>query len=106
MLEDIKILLSITDDSKDNILNIYIRRAIKQIIGYKKNQTLINEAYVTTNYSDAVVDMVVKAYQNKGKENVKSQTQGERSITYSDGSTFIITDSIENLIGYPYLKMM
>lgn len=104
MLEDIKILLDIKDNSKDTILNIYIRKAMILIKNYLNNSTFDDE-YIQNNFQDAIIDIVVNAYNTKGKENIKSITQGARSVTYSDGTIFAISDNVKALLPTPYIKM-
>lgn len=104
LLEDIKILLEINDYSKDNLLNLYIRRAIT-VIKYYINNDSFDDSHIEQNYPDAIIEIVVLAYRNKGKENVKSITQGARSVTYSDGTTFAITDVVKAILPQPFIKM-
>lgn len=104
LLEDIKILLEITDNTKDVLLNLYMRRAITIIKNYINNDNFTQD-YIEQNYSDAIIELVVMAYRNKGKENIKSTSQGARSVTYTDGSTFSITESVKTLLPTPYLRM-
>lgn len=110
MLEDIKTLLDITDNLKDSILNIYIKRAVTLIKNYLNNDSFDN-SYIQDNFQDAVIELVYNAYISKGKENIQSENQGSRSITYktvtsySDGSTFMITNNIALLLPVPYIRM-
>lgn len=104
MLEDIKTLLEINDTSKDAILNIYIRKATTLIKKYLNNSNF-DDTYIQTNFSDAIIDIVVNAYNFKGKENIKSITQGARSVTYADNTAFCITDSVANLLPIPFIRM-
>lgn len=110
MIDDIKTLLGIEDNSRDGILNIYIRRAVTLIKGYLNNSRFDN-AYIQDNFQDAIIELVYNAYILKGKENIQTETQGSRSITYktvtsyADGSTFAITDTIANLLPMPYVRI-
>ncbi len=105
MLEDIKILLEINDNSKDTILNIYIRKATTLIKNRYRNNPNFDDIYIQSNFQDAIIDIVVNAYNIKGKENIKAITQGARSVTYSDNTAFCITDSVANLLPTPYARM-
>ncbi|AAO36100.1 hypothetical protein DP149_10225 [Clostridium tetani] len=104
MLKDIKILLNINDNSKDSILNIYIRKATTLIQNYLNNYNFKSD-YIQANFKDAIIDIVVSAYNFKDNKNIKSKTQGARSITYADNTAFTITDSVANLLPMPYVKM-
>lgn len=104
LLEDVKILLEINDTSKDGLLNLYIRRSVTIIKNYLNNDNFTKE-YIEQNYSDAIIELVIMTYRNKGKENIKSTSQGARSVTYTDGSTFAITESVKTLLPLPYVRM-
>ncbi|WP_050607260.1 phage head-tail connector protein [Clostridium niameyense] len=101
MLEDLQILIPNADTA---ILNIYIRKAITLIQNYLNNQNFTFD-YIQTNFQDAIIDIVVNAYNFKDNKNIKSMTQGARSITYSDNTAFAITDSVANLLPMPYIRM-
>lgn len=104
MLEDIKELLSIKDVSKDKILNIYIRKATTLIKSYLNNDEFTSE-YIQQNFKDAIIDIVVNAFNLKDNKNIKALTQGSRSVTYADNTAFAITDSVANLLPMPYIRM-
>lgn len=105
MLEDIKTLLGVADE---NILNIYIRKAITVIKNYLTNDSFDND-YIQSNFSDAIIELVVKAYNvNKNtKDGIKQEQQGSRNIVYKDNSSaFVIDDSVKRLLPLPYAKLM
>lgn len=104
MLEDIKVLLDIKDSSKDNLFHIYIRRAITTIQNYLNNDKF-TKAYIEENFQDAIIEIVVNAYKMKDTDNKKSKTQGDRSETYFDNTSFCITESVANLLPPPYIRM-
>lgn len=104
MLEDIKILLDIKDSSKDNVLSVYVRRAIAIIQNYLNNDKLTKE-YIEENFQDAIIAIVENAYYAKDSKNIKSIAQGNRSITYAENTAFYITDDIANLLPTPYMRM-
>lgn len=108
IIDDIKTLLEITDTSKDNILNIYIRKSTTVIKNYLNNSTF-DDAYIQANFADAIIELVVSAYNVKQntKDGVKQEQQGSRNIVYKDNnSIFAIDDSIKNLLPLPYVKLM
>lgn len=96
VLDDVKILLN-ADDSKDPILNLYIRKADTLISNYL-NITVDAEA----SYPDAVIEYVVLCYRKKGNEGLKQFGQGSRSGTYEDN----LPASVKALLPLPSIKMM
>ncbi|SHH36210.1 phage head-tail connector protein [Clostridium grantii] len=82
ILEEVKIILDITDYSKDELLNIYIRKSKQMIKQYLNTNETLEE--IESNYVDAIEELVVYMYRIKGKENIKSMAQGSRSVTYAD----------------------
>jgi hypothetical protein len=106
LLQDIETILgkSIEFTDEEDNFKLYIRRAITIIKNYLNNPTFTNE-YIEANFPDAIIEIVVFAYRNKGQENIKSTSQGARSITYSDGSVFAISDSVRQLLPHPYIRM-
>lgn len=109
MLDDIKTLLEITDTSKDNLLNIYIRKSTTAIKNYLNNDNF-DDTYVQLNFQDAITEMVVDSYsisqKIKNRRGIKQDTQGPRTTVYKDDTqTFLINDTIKNLLPRPYLKL-
>lgn len=110
IIDDIKALLDIdiADVSKDSILNIYIKRAITLIKNYLNNPTYTVD-YIQANFNDAIIELVVNAYNVKKntKDGIKQEQQGSRNVVYKDNNTaFVIDDSIKNLLPLPYAKLM
>lgn len=112
VLDDVKILLGIDvlDLSKDTTLTIFKNRAITFVKNYLKN-SIYDAIYIEANFADALVELVYNAYSLKGKENIQSESQGSRSITYkgftsyADGSTFTITQDVKALLPLPSIRM-
>lgn len=104
MIEDINILIGIKDSSKDDLVSIYIKRAIKTIENYLNNEKFTKE-YIEENFQDAIIAIVENAYNLKDNKNIKSVTQGNRSVTYAENTAFYITNDIVNLLPKPYVKM-
>jgi hypothetical protein len=111
LLDDIKTLLGISDISRDDLLNIYIRKAKTLITTYLQipteaytdyTGTVIEPIDVTVNYPDACIEYAIECYRKKGNEGVKSFGQGSRSGTYEDG----LSESVKSLLPSPYIKMM
>lgn len=100
VLDDVKIIKNISDNSKDNLINIYIRRAetlIKKHLNLKDGTENIQEAY-----PDAVICYVIECLTRKGNENLKQFQQGSRSGTYESG----LSKEVINLLPVPYTRMM
>ncbi|WP_158735148.1 head-tail connector protein [Alteribacillus sp. YIM 98480] len=77
-LTNIKLIIGISDDSKDDLLNLYISRAESFVKQYCNIEEL-NEVQ-----SAIVEDMTVYLYRNNGIENISSESKGSLSETYRD----------------------
>lgn len=96
MLEDIKTLLGITDYSKDDLINLYIRKAqtaIKNYININITDYLI--------YQDAIIEYAVISFNKKGNEGLKQFTQGSRSGSYNED----LPESVKVLLPLPSIKL-
>ena len=109
-LSDIKEVLGIleTDTSKDNLLNIYIRKGTTLITNYMNAPDIpitdpptlpVDVAVV---YIDALVEYVTLCYRKKGNEGIKSFGMGSSSGTYEDG----LSESVKVLLPSPYVRMI
>lgn len=106
MLEDIKTLIGVTTDKEDSKLNIYIKMAVALIKKYLNNDQF-DDSYIEENFSIAITLIVTNAYECKksgDKGNIKSTTQGQRSITYGDDKAFTMTDDIKAILPAPYIQ--
>lgn len=108
LLDSIKLALSITDTSKDNLLNLYIDKATLIIFNYL-NDDSIDKEYIKNNFSLAINELVVSAYnKNKNLQNkgIKAITQGQRAITYSGDASalFTIDSDVADLLPKPKVK--
>lgn len=106
LVEEIKALsnVDITDSSQDVIIGIYIKRAVICIKNYLNNDKYTKE-FIQNEFQEAIVCLVVNMLDKKGKENIKSTTQGSRSVTYTDTTSFSVTDEIANLLPTPSARM-
>ncbi|MBE2926592.1 head-tail connector protein [Anoxybacillus flavithermus] len=77
-LENVKTLLGISDNSQDDLLNLYISRA-EQFV-----KTYCNIEEIPTELNSVMEDIAVFRYRMNGIENVKSETKGSLSETYRD----------------------
>ena len=84
MLEQIKILLGITDTESDALLGIMIDDAKSAIISYLNRKDFPQEL------NFAIREMVVKAYKESTLDGVASIERGDTSISYTaiDSSYF------------------
>lgn len=76
MLEQIKLLLGITDDSKDSILSLLIEQATEEALTYTHQKS-------TDTLLAAIVNMVVYNFNRIGTEGVDSEGYSGVSFTYS-----------------------
>lgn len=107
MLENIKTLLGITTDKEDTKINIYISMA-KEIIKKYLNNESFDDSYIEENFSMAIILIVTNAYEckkNGNAGNIKSISQGSRSITYGEDKAFCINDDVKALLPAPYIKL-
>ena len=106
MLDDIKVLLNINSDKEDVKLKLYIKIAVTLIKEYLNNDNF-NDSYIEENFNMAIVIIVCNAYEFKksgSSGNIKSMTQGGRSITYGNDKGFYITDEIKQMLPTPFVK--
>lgn len=79
MLEKLKILLGITDDSKDQLLELIIDKAKTSIINYTHNQACITKPEV----EPIILDLAVINYNRIGTEGLDSESFSGVSYHYS-----------------------
>lgn len=78
-LEEIKIRLNIENNEKDKILNSYLNQAKEKIINYCNITSIPKELKYT------LISIAIELYRyNNGELQISSETQGNRSVTYSD----------------------
>lgn len=92
VLDDIKVLKNITDESKDAQINLLIRKAVTVIKNY-----LQSDIDAENLYPDAVIEYVIFSLNKKGNEGLKQFSQGSRSGTYEDG----IPQTVKALLPLP-----
>lgn len=90
VLESVKTVLDITDDSKDKLLNIYINNATDFIYDY----TNLKEIPVTLN--STIIDMAIFQYRSRELENVSSENIGNVSYTFTTDYPSTITDRLNS----------
>lgn len=96
-LESIKIRLSISDTSKDNLLNLLLDDAEQEILDYTNRTELIESMYGIQR------ELVIVYYNRMGDEGINSRSEGGVSVSYSTD----IPDSIKaRLNQYRRLKIV
>lgn len=77
MLENIKLLLGLTDDdSKDAILMVLIERAINEAKNYTHNDSIVG-------YENVINDMVIYQFNRLGTEGLDAETYSGVKFEYS-----------------------
>ena len=105
MLEELKLLLGISDTSKDDLLELLLTRAEKLALRtmYPFEDDL-DEIVLSSKYDDWLVSCAKEMYQNLGSENVKAYSENGLSITYTELSSGISKDLLSQLtprVGVP-----
>lgn len=78
MLTEIKLLLSITDDSQDELLNTLIKYAVMDATAYT------GKTDIETQWPSVIVKMVIYNYNRLGTEGLSSESYSSVSYTYND----------------------
>jgi len=79
MLERIKLLLNITDDSKDALLNELIDNATEFAQNYINNDDALD------NLTGTIIAMVIYDYNRMGTEGLSSENYSGMSFSYTAG---------------------
>lgn len=95
VLENVKIILELEENEKDDLLNIYIQNAQDFIMDYTKMKE------IPESLNSIIVEMVVFQFRQKGVENIISEGKGGLSETF-------ITEYPNNIINRlkPYKRML
>ena len=78
MLEDIKLLLNLTDDSKDDLLNLLIEQAVEYAQNYTRRDDIVDISEAT------IKQMVVYLFNRQGTEGLKSESYSGVSYNYEN----------------------
>ncbi len=76
MLEKVKVLLGLTNNSKDDLLTILIEQAIEEAIAYTHNDCV-------DELNTSIIQMVVYKYNRLGTEGVENEGYSGVSFSYS-----------------------
>lgn len=88
MLDLIKMLLNVSDNSKDAILNHYLEKSVLSIKKY------CNIDEIPEEYNTSVVDLAMFYYKNRNDLGITQQSQGSRSKTLEKGIPEVIKASL------------
>ena len=97
MLENIKLLLNITDDKHDNIIELYMCKVENLILEYCNinKLTLALERFVEDKVVSIVKPLVTGGTQNTGE--IKSISRGDTKIEYNVGEAVQTSSNGVNL---------
>ena len=76
MLNNIKLLLGITDSSKDELLNLLIEQSQEEAVNYTNNEDIAS-------LKNAILSMVVFKYNRLGSEGVDRESYSGVTFDYS-----------------------
>ena len=97
MLENIKLLLNITDEKHDNMILLYISKVSTMIVDYCNVNELTEglESFIEDKVVSIMKPLVTGGTQNTGE--IKSITRGDTKIEYNVGEAIISTSNGVNL---------
>lgn len=76
MLDKLKLILSIKDDTKDDLLTLFIEQAIEEALNYTHQDSI-------ENLRSTIISMVVYKYNRLGTEGLDSEGYSGVSFGYS-----------------------
>lgn len=92
-LQDVKLLLGIKDDSRDDLLNLLIDNAQTQLLGRLQ---VLDEVPPSLEY--IVPELVVRRYNRIGSEGMSSETVEGHSATYDDNDLLAYEFEIDRFL--------
>lgn len=78
-LDNVKVILGIQNFDYDDVLELYITRANDFVMNYCNITDLTTIPYTL---SSVIEDIVVYMFQNRGSENLQSETLGSRTSSF------------------------
>ena len=93
MLENIKLLLNITDDKHDNIISLYLDKISTIVLDYCNVNELSKglESFVEDKVVSIIKPLVTGGTQNTGE--IKSISRGDTKIEYNVGEAVVSTSN-------------
>lgn len=92
-LQDVKLLLGIKDNSRDDLLNLLIDNAQTQLLGRLQ---VVDEVPPSLEY--IVPELVVRRYNRIGSEGMSSETVEGHSATYDDNDLLAYEFEIDRFL--------
>lgn len=103
MVETIRLLIG-EDEVTDEVINVYIDRAVMTIFSYLNNKRYTPE-YIKQEFSSAVILLVENTYLLRDKKFIKSKSLGKRSYTFSDNVFESIPAEVKNILPPPFVRL-
>ena len=82
MLENIKMILNIQDDSKDNIIKYYIKRFREKVLSYCHLKD-VPEEFIEEKVVSVVTIIIQNEQMKKEKKDIKSIQRGDTKIEFN-----------------------
>ena len=97
MLENIKLLLNITDDKHDEIISLYISKVLTMVFDYCNTNELIDglESFIEDKVVSIMKPTITGGTQNTGE--IKSISRGDTKIEYNVGEAVQTSSNGVNL---------
>ena len=97
MLENIKLLLNITDDKHDNIISLYLSKVETMVIDYCNVNELSKglESFIEDKVVSIMKPTITSGTQNTGE--IKAITRGDTKIEYNVGEAIQTSSNGVNL---------
>ena len=97
MLENIKLLLNITDDKHDNIILLYLTKVETMVVDYcNVNELSLGlESFIEDKVASIVKPIVTRGTQSTGE--IKSISRGDTKIEYNVGEAVQTSSNGDNL---------
>ena len=97
MLENIKLILNITDDSQDNLILLYLAKVETMVVDYCNVNELTEglESFIEDKVVSIMKPLVTGGTQNTGE--IKSISRGDTKIEYNVGEAVQASSNSANL---------
>ena len=93
MLENIKLILNITDDKHDNLILLYLAKVETMVVEYCNINDLTEglESFIEDKVASIVKPIITGGTQNTGE--IKSVSRGDTKIEYNVGDATVSTSN-------------
>jgi hypothetical protein len=102
MLDNIKVLLKITDETNDDILNLLRIRSLDDILNYIG----INELDINISIDNIIDDLTILKYNRLDNQYIKSESVGPLTTTYVDNVDGLPDSIKQRLIRYKKIRVV